>query len=160
MAKGEGNEEARDYLRNDMSKLSREDLYREVRLNQEIYVEVILKWEWIMGAFMSTLECDFHFGKKRMRKLLKGVQKRFNLYSQFSGGYLEFGRYLEEFGFRYFVKKGKVLLQDLRDPNYAGYLAPGLRELAGKIESGKLDRLTEEEQEALEILKKVMPLKK
>lgn len=150
-----------DYGMRDMTKWPREELYAEVLSDQALAVNVICKFDWVMGAFMSTLENDFRFGKKRMRKLLKGVQRRFNYYNQWPGSGLEFDKYLEWYGFKYFIHGGKILLRDLDAPQkeYIDYLSTDLRMLADKIEKGKsLDDLSDRERDALEALQEIMPL--
>lgn len=143
----------------EMTNWSREELYEKVLDDEEFAVQTICKFDWIFGAFMSTLQYDFHFGKRRMREVLKGVQKRFNRYNQFP--WLDFTQYLEGYGFKYFFHGGKILLRDLEKPakEYFDYLSTDLRSLADKIEKGKpLEELDEKEQEALQVLKEIMTL--
>lgn len=138
-----------------LTQLSREELYSEVISNQKLSVGVLSKVDWIIGAFMSTLETDFHFGKQRMRKLLKGVSNRFKLYSDWPFGGLNFMHYLESFDYKLFFKGHKFLLRDLKDDprNYFDDLAPGLEELAYKIKTGQ--ELTEDEKRILGVVREV-----
>ena len=140
----------------DLTQFTREELYEEVIFNQKFAVDVLSKLDWIIGAFMSTLETDFHFGKQRMRKLLKGVSNRFKLYSDWpsAGLYGDLNyQYLEKFNYKLSFKGHHFLLRDLKeDPrNYFDDLVPGLEELAHKIKHGK--ELTEDEIQILGVVR-------
>lgn len=150
------NNEVYDYGQHDLTQYTREELYDEIISNQELSISVLSKLDWIIGAFMSTLETDFHFGKERMRKLLKGVSNRFKIYSDWptSGG-LDFNQYLENFDYRLTFKGHHFLLRDLKeDPrNYFDDLVPGLEELARKIKLG--EELTDQERKILGVVREV-----
>lgn len=143
-----------DINRHDLTKLSREELYEEVKVNQNFAINALAKVDWIIGAFMSTLETDLNFGKQRMRKVLKGVSDRFRLYSEWPYcGEVNFLNYLEKFNYHLYFKHGQFLLRDLECKEVYDDLAANLEELAQKIRYGK--ELTDDDRKILGILREV-----
>ena len=147
------NKEVYDYGHHDLTKYSREELYEEILSNQNFSIGVLSKVDWIIGAFISTLETDFHFGKQRMKKVLKGVADRFRVYSDFPGDALDFLKYLEKFDYRLTFKGHRFLLRDLNADKYYDDLAEDLKELAHKITLGK--ELTDDDERILGIVREV-----
>lgn len=144
----------KDWFGNDLSGLTREELYHQIRVNQEISLNAIAHFEWIFEAHIYVLETSYHFGKKRMHKFLKALQKCFNLLSSWSFTTSP-EELLEKYGFRIFFHNGKILLRDLNadTEEYLDYLNTDLRLLAQKLDSGT--ELTEKEKEVLRKLKEI-----
>ena len=145
--------EVYDFFGNDISNLTREELYHSIRVNQEISLNAIAHFDWIFEAFIMVLENTFHFGKQRMKKFLKQLQKVFN----YSGSWSFSDNpesLLEKHGFKIFFHNGKILLRDLNadSEEYFNYLNTDLRLLAQKLDRG--NDLSEKEKEVLRILKK------
>ena len=151
-----------DISMRDMTKWSRDELYDEVVSSQNFAINAISKIELIFSVFLGTLESDFHFGKQRIRNVLKGIQKRLNTYEEYSPDLpMNLDKYLEQHGFKYFFHDGKLLLRDLNAPQeeYFDYLWTNLYGLAEKVRNNvPLEEMSEKEQEALKLLQEVMPL--
>lgn len=146
----------------DMTKWSRDRLYDEVRSNQDFAVNALSKIELLFSVFLGTLESDFHFGKQRIRNVLKGIQKRLNTYEEYSPDLpMNLDKYLEQHGFKYFFHGGKLLLRDLNAPQeeYFDYLWTDLYGLAEKVKNNvPLEEMSDEERITLKLLQEVMPL--